>query len=165
MPLLIHIHQTPDSDITSGDPTGVYDGVKHYTQQATSPEQKHFPNRVHLLTSGQPHHCPELHSLAHHHHPEAVQQHCHHGVENVHHYSMLAQLPPCPVVVLQQPPPREDIDAMVIRRREEYAKHKAEGEKYEKMLNVKQSIAKEYEAFLAEHPDQVSKVTLRKRLD
>ena len=79
---------------------------------------------------------------------------------------------PYPLVAVPQPPrPRqkrqaeeEDFETLLARRKEEYARVRAEKEKLAEVLEGLWRTSAETEAFIARHPEQVAKLTLRKRL-
>ena len=150
------------SDITRGSHSGVFSGVRHHSLQ---PDQHRFPERVHSLRIGQPHCIPEQHQWALQqrdgvgrvlHCPVAyVQEDCHGTLLHVH--------PHCP---REQCHLQEDAATVLAARGdEEYARCRTERETYANVLEQIKTIVQDYEAFLANHPEQLSKVTLRKRLD
>ena len=59
--------------------------------------------------------------------------------------------------------PQEDFNTLLARRKEEYAKHRAEKERFAKVLERIREMVAEYEAFLAEYPNQLAKIKLKKR--
>ena len=61
--------------------------------------------------------------------------------------------------------PEEDFETLLARRKEEYARARAEKEKFAKVLEELRRTVAESEAFIAKHPEQVAKLTLRKRSD
>ena len=61
--------------------------------------------------------------------------------------------------------PEEDFETLLAKRKEEYARARAEKEKFANVLEELRRTVAESEAFIAKHPEQVAKLTLRKRSD
>ena len=69
----------------------------------------------------------------------------------------------CPPTVKQQRYPQEDFATLLARRKEEYARARAESEQYAKVIEQVRNMVTNHEAFLAQHPRQLAKIQLKKR--
>lgn len=76
---------------------------------------------------------------------------------------MVVPLHHCVGPVKKQHYPQEDFATLLARRKEEYARNRAEKEKYAELAEKMRKMVAEHEAFMAQHPDQLAKIELKKR--
>ena len=72
-------------------------------------------------------------------------------------------LQPHPLRLQQKRYPTEDFETLLARRKEEYARIRAEKERFEKVLEEIRKMVSENETFIAQHSEQAVRLTFRKK--
>ena len=98
-----------------------------------------------------------------------VQQQCHPRMVAISPPVMVPGFPgavhlqPHPLRLQQKRYPTEDFETLLARRKEEYARIRAEKERFEKVLEEIRKMVSENETFIAQHSEQAAKLTFRKK--